>query len=51
MLIYVNGNNLLTFTPLLQKFVDPEKPTFLAGQGQYDYPMARRFNLGVKINF
>lgn len=50
-LVYINGNNLLTFSPLKQKFVDPEKPTFLAGQGQYDYPMARRFNIGFKLTF
>ncbi len=50
-LVYINGNNLLTFSPLKQKFVDPEKPTFLAGQGQYDYPMARRFNMGIKLTF
>ena len=50
-LMYINGNNLLTFSTLKQKFVDPDKPTFLAGQGQYDYPMAKRFNIGFKLNF
>jgi TonB-linked SusC/RagA family outer membrane protein len=51
LLLFANGNNLFTFSPLKQKFVDPEKPTFLAGQGEYDYPMQRRINLGMKLNF
>jgi TonB-linked SusC/RagA family outer membrane protein len=49
--LYLNGNNILTFSPLRQKFIDPEKPSFLAGNGGYDYPMARRFNVGFRFNF
>ncbi|NDP20788.1 MAG: TonB-dependent receptor [Paludibacter sp.] len=49
--MYLNGNNLVTLSPLRQKFIDPEKPIFLAGNGGYDYPMARRFNFGFRFNF
>jgi len=51
LVVYFNGNNLATLSPLRQKFIDPEKPTFLAGNGGYDYPMARRFNVGFRLNY
>lgn len=48
MRIYVNGSNLLTFTPL--KANDPENMG--GGYMQYiKYPLTRIFNLGVKLNF
>lgn len=49
--IFANANNVLTFSPLRQKFVDPEKTTYLLGNADFCYPMARRFNLGFKLNF
>jgi hypothetical protein len=48
MRIYLNGSNLLTFTPL--KANDPENMG--GGYMQYiKYPLTRIFNLGVKLNF
>lgn len=49
--IFANANNIMTFSPLRQKFVDPEKTTYLLGNADYSYPMARRFNVGCKVNF
>jgi TonB-linked SusC/RagA family outer membrane protein len=43
--IYVNGNNLLTFTSL--KNVDPESKST---SGSY-YPLTRVFNIGVNLQF
>jgi len=42
--IYVNGLNLLTFSPF--KLWDPE----MAGQG-FAYPIQRVFNIGLNLNF
>jgi len=48
MRIYINGSNLLTFTPL--KANDPENMG--GGYMQYiKYPLTRIFNVGVKLNF
>ena len=48
MRIYLNGSNLLTFTPLEAN--DPENMG--GGYMQYiKYPVTRIFNLGVKLNF
>lgn len=48
MRIYLNGSNLLTFTPLDAN--DPENMG--GGYMQYiKYPLTRIFNLGVKLNF
>lgn len=44
--LYVNGNNLLTFTRL--KNADPENPTTNAGTV---YPQMRVFNIGFNIQF
>ena len=46
--IYLNGTNLLTFTPLDAN--DPENTG--GGYGSFiKYPLMRVFNLGVKVNF
>lgn len=42
--IYVNGNNLITFTKLDSR-LDPEASTLGA------YPMVRRYNIGVRASF
>jgi len=44
--LYVNGNNLLTFTNL--KNADPENPTRNTGG---IYPQMKVFNVGVNLNF
>lgn len=41
--IYLNGNNLLTFSPF--NLWDPELSNW------YSYPLARTFNLGVQLTF
>ncbi len=46
LLIYVNGTNLLTFTPLIREY-DPEVKSFGAGW----YPLLSNFNIGVKFAF
>lgn len=46
--IYLNGTNLLTFTPLSAN--DPENTG--GGYGSFiKYPLMRVFNLGLKLNF
>lgn len=46
--LYLNGTNLLTFTPLDAN--DPENTG--GGYGSFiKYPLMRVFNLGVKVNF
>lgn len=48
MRIYLNGSNLLTFTPMDAN--DPENTG--GGYGSFiKYPLMRIFNLGVKLNF
>ena len=43
-LIYVNGNNLLTFTRLDPR-IDPET------NGTSVYPVVRRYNVGIRMSF
>ena len=42
---YVNGTNLLTFSNF--KLWDPE----MGGNGYYQYPTQRVFNIGIQFNF
>ena len=42
--LYVNGNNLLTFTKF-SDYIDPE------AKGATVYPMVKRFNVGVRVGF
>ncbi len=46
--VFVNGNNLLTWSDLLPGF-DPEQGA--SNGNQEPYPMTRNFNLGISINF
>lgn len=48
LLLYVNGNNLLTFSNI--PYYDPEKTNVDPGAGN-SYPLVRRFNVGVKVGF
>ena len=46
LLIYANGTDVFTFSPLLREY-DPEVKSFGAGW----YPLLNNFNLGVKFSF
>lgn len=45
--IFVNGQNLLTFTPL--KGFDPEKN--LNGTNFYEFPTVKTFTAGINLTF
>ena len=45
--VYFNGENLLTFSDLFDKGIDPEAP---AGRGAY-YANVRKLSLGLKATF
>lgn len=48
-MIYISGNNLLTFSEF-NELGDPEKTAFTPGASN-SYPLIRRYNIGVKLNF
>lgn len=43
--VYVNGNNLLTFTKMKAKYMDPEQ------EDPARFPLAKMVNLGVNVTF
>ena len=43
--IYVNGNNLLTFTSMKTKYIDPEQ------EDPARFPLAKMVNLGINVTF
>lgn len=43
--LYINGNNLLTYSPGFGKIIDPEQIN------QNNYPMLRTFNVGANVSF
>lgn len=45
--VYFNGENLLTFSSIYKKGIDPEAP---AGRGAY-YANVRKLSLGLRLNF
>jgi TonB-linked SusC/RagA family outer membrane protein len=45
MRVYVNGNNLLTFTPMKAKYNDPEQDS------PAKFPLAKMVNFGINITF
>lgn len=45
--VYFNGENLLTFSDIFDKGIDPEAP---AGRGAY-YANVRKLSLGLKVTF
>lgn len=45
MRVYVNGNNLLTFTPMKAKYNDPEQDSWTK------FPLAKMVNFGVNLVF
>lgn len=48
-MVYISGNNLLTFSEF-NELGDPEKTTFTPGASN-SYPLIRRYNIGIKLNF
>ncbi|MDR1683406.1 MAG: SusC/RagA family TonB-linked outer membrane protein, partial [Candidatus Symbiothrix sp.] len=45
MRVYVNGNNLLTFTPMKAKYNDPEQDS------SAKFPLAKMVNFGLNVTF
>ncbi|WP_439555414.1 TonB-dependent receptor [Dyadobacter sp.] len=48
--IYVSGENLLTYTPLRTKYIDPEQFDGDGTNGR-TYPLAKTYSAGLSINF
>ncbi|WP_247235696.1 TonB-dependent receptor [Telluribacter sp. SYSU D00476] len=48
--IYVSGENLLTYTPLRSRYIDPEQLDGDATNGR-TYPMSKTYSAGLTINF
>lgn len=48
--IYVSGENLLTYTPLRSKYIDPEQLDGDATNGR-TYPLSKTFSVGLNLNF
>ena len=47
--IYVSGENLLTWTPFVTDYIDPEQP--VADSNGRSYPMSKTFSVGLDITF
>jgi hypothetical protein len=47
--LFVNGNNLLTYSPNT-RFGDPEKSLLRPG-ADGSYPLLRRYNIGIQLSF
>ncbi len=45
--VFFNGENLLTFSKIYNKGIDPEAP---AGRGAY-YANVRKYSIGLKVTF
>lgn len=48
--IYISGENLLTYTPLRSKYIDPEQFDGDGTNGR-TYPLSKTFSAGLSINF
>ena len=48
--VYVSGENLLTYTPLRSKYIDPEQFDGDATNGR-TYPLSKTFSVGLNLNF
>lgn len=48
--IYVSGENLLTYTPLRSKYIDPEQFDGDGTNGR-TYPLSKTFSVGLNLNF
>ena len=48
--IYVSGENLLTYTPLRSKYIDPEQIDGDATNGR-TYPLSKTFSAGLNLTF
>ena len=47
--LYVSGENLLTWTPFVTDYIDPEQP--VADSNGRSYPMSKTFSVGLDITF
>jgi TonB-linked SusC/RagA family outer membrane protein len=48
--IYVSGENLLTYTPLRSKYIDPEQFDGDGTNGR-TYPLSKTYSVGLNLNF
>lgn len=48
--VYVSGENLLTYTPLRSKYIDPEQFDGDGTNGR-TYPLSKTFSVGLNLNF
>jgi len=48
--VYISGENLLTYTPLRSRFIDPEQFDGDATNGR-TYPLSKTFSMGLSLNF
>jgi TonB-linked SusC/RagA family outer membrane protein len=48
--IYVSGENILTYSPLRSKYIDPEQFDADATNGR-SYPLSKTFSVGLNLNF
>lgn len=49
-MVFINGNNLITWSEFAE-VGDPEKSSFTPGNRNTSYPLLRRYNVGLKLNF
>ena len=47
--LYVSGENLLTWTPFMTDYIDPEQP--IADSNGRSYPLSKTFSVGLDITF
>lgn len=47
--LYVSGENLITWTPFVTDYIDPEQP--IADSNGRSYPMSKTFSVGLDITF
>ena len=51
--LYLTGQNLLTFTKMKSKYIDPEQvtPNVASDIGGRDYPFSKQYTFGLDVNF
>lgn len=47
--VYVSGENLITWTPFMTDYIDPEQP--IADSNGRSYPLSKTFSVGLDITF
>lgn len=47
--LYISGENLITWTPFMTDYIDPEQP--IADSNGRSYPLSKTFSIGLDITF